>query len=95
MAGRASSDQSNRPSLKIEWFHNFTSQNCVSLTTTEAIARRTGRTRGQLAAKGQTREQADWLIAATAGAHHLTVATRNVKNFEGTGVEVFKFFDAK
>ncbi len=33
------------------------------------------------------------LIAATARVHGLTVVTRNVRDFEGTGVRVFNPFD--
>lgn len=35
---------------------------------------------------------ADALIAGTAKVHHLTVATRNVKDFEQLGIEVFNPF---
>ena len=53
---------------------------------TEAIARRSGALRGQLRARGQTRTQADMLIAATALEHDLTLVTRNVRDFVGCGV---------
>ena len=33
-----------------------------------------------------------WLVAATAAAHGLTVATRNVRHFAPTGVSVFDPF---
>ena len=36
----------------------------------------------------QTRPQRDAMIAATALVHHLTVATRNVRDFAGTGVRL-------
>ncbi len=38
---------------------------------------------------------ADAMIAATARAHQLTVATRNVKDFENFGVRVFDPFSSK
>ena len=37
----------------------------------------------------------DAMIAATARIHRLTVATRNVRDFEGLGVEVFNPFAAQ
>lgn len=42
--------------------------------------------------QGNTLHLADSLIAGTASVHHLTVATRNTKDFEGLGVEVFNPF---
>ena len=39
--------------------------------------------------KGRILPLADALIAATALAHNLTIATRNVKDFVGAGVSVF------
>lgn len=51
------------------------------------IARRWGSLSGQLGHSG-----ADLLIAATALEHGLTVATRNVRHFEPTGVEVVNPF---
>ena len=38
---------------------------------------------------GRTRSTADLLIAATARVHDLTVVTRNVRDFVGTGVIVY------
>jgi toxin FitB len=35
----------------------------------------------------------DALIAATAAAHRLTLATRNVRDFEGMGIDVFNPWD--
>ena len=42
---------------------------------------------GELAAM-RTREDADGLIAATAMVHELTLVTRNVKDFEDTGIKL-------
>lgn len=51
----------------------------------------TARRWGELSAKiGNS--NADLLIAATALVHGLTVATRNVRHFEGTGVRVLNPF---
>ena len=57
------------------------------LPVTSDIARRWGRLSASLGHEG-----ADLLIAATAAAHGLTVATRNVRHFAPTGVAVFDPF---
>ncbi|HAV13040.1 MAG TPA: PIN domain-containing protein [Opitutae bacterium] len=79
---------------RIEWFEAFILDRCILLDIDESIAFRAGKFRADLAKAGQTLEQADMLIAATAWTHHLTLATRNTKNFEGTGVELFNPFEA-
>lgn len=61
---------------------------------TEAIARRAGMMRGQFQAQGMVRSAPDMLIAATAQEHQLTLATRNVKDFFGCGIQVVNPFDA-
>jgi len=43
----------------------------------------------QLAAKRMTRQAPDLLIAATARIHHLTIVTRNFRDFADTGVLVY------
>ena len=43
----------------------------------------------ELESRGRRRAQADMLIAATAKLAGLTVATRNVADFSGCGVQVF------
>jgi predicted nucleic acid-binding protein len=55
-----------------------------------AIARRWGRLSHRIGNKGL-----DLAIAATALEHGLTVATRNVSDFEPTGVSVFNPFDPR
>lgn len=55
-----------------------------------ATARRWGRLSAELG-----HESADLIIAATALEHGLTVATRNVKHFEPTGVSVFNPFGSE
>lgn len=39
--------------------------------------------------RGRGLSSMDGLIAATAIAHELTLATRNTKHFEGLGIELF------
>jgi toxin FitB len=43
----------------------------------------------RLAGQGMTRNSADLLIAATARLHNLTIVSRNVPDFAGTGVVVY------
>ena len=57
------------------------------LPVTPDIARRWGRLSAELGHEG-----ADLLLAATAAAHGLTVATRNLRHFAPTGVPVFDPF---
>lgn len=61
---------------------------------TESIAQRAGILRGQFRAQGITRSTPDMLIAATAQEHQLIIATRNVRDFLGCGVQVVNPFDA-
>jgi len=49
--------------------------------------------RGQFQAQGITRSTPDMLIAATAIEHQLVLATRNVRDFLGCGVQVVNPFD--
>ena len=58
------------------------------LPVTAPIARRWGLLSAQLGHEG-----ADLLIAATALTHGLTVATRNVRHFSATGVQVVNPFE--
>lgn len=60
------------------------------LPVTPDIARRWGRLSADVGHEG-----ADLLVAATAAAHGLTVATRNVRHFAPTGVRVFDPFKAE
>jgi toxin FitB len=59
---------------------------------TESIAQRAGILRGQFQAQGITRSTPDMLIAATAQEHQLIIATRNVRDFLGCGVQVVNPF---
>lgn len=60
---------------------------------TESIAQRAGILRGQFQAQGVTRSTPDMLIAATAQEHRLVLATRNVQDFLGCGVQVINPFE--
>ena len=60
---------------------------------TPSIARRGGVFRGQFQAQGIARSAPDMLIAATAIEHQLVLATRNVRDFMGCGVQVVNPFD--
>ena len=60
---------------------------------TPSIAQRAGVLRGQFQAQGIIRSAPDMLIAATAIEYQLVLATRNVRDFLGCGVQVVKPFD--
>jgi toxin FitB len=74
------------------WFEDFVKAHCEILPITNEIARRAGELRGTLRTRGQTRTQADMLIAATAQIHALTLVTRNSKDFEGCGIPLLNPF---
>lgn len=83
-----------RPNTEIRaWFERFLAESCRVLPVTEGIARRAGELRGRLRGDGRTRTQADMLIAATAQAHQLPLATRNVRDFEGCGIPLVNPFE--
>ena len=68
------------------WFVVFLSRSCNVLPVTAEIAQGAGRLRGEFQSKGETRTQADMLIASTARHHQLTLVTRNAQDFEGCGM---------
>jgi predicted nucleic acid-binding protein len=83
-----------KPNAEVRsWFDEFLAKSCTVLPVTDAIAKRAGDLRGQLRAAGRQRTQADMLVAATAQAHLLTLATRNVRDFEGCGIAVVNPFE--
>jgi hypothetical protein len=83
-----------RPNPPIRaWFDRFLAHGCVVLPVTETIARRAGELRGRLRVEGRQRTQADMLIAATAQAHQLSLATRNSRDFEGCGIAIVNPFE--
>lgn len=53
------------------------------------VCLRWGELRGQMQLKGQTLPVVDAFLAATALIHRMTFATRNVADFEKTGVQIF------
>jgi predicted nucleic acid-binding protein len=76
----------------LRWFEEFLAMSCDILPVTAEIAKRSGELRGQLQARGQTRTPADMTIAATAQEHRLTLVTRNVRHFEGCGIQLLNPF---
>lgn len=60
---------------------------------TPSIAQRAGVLRGQFQAQGIIRSAPDMLIAASAIGHQMVLATRNVRDFMGCGVQVVNPFD--
>jgi toxin FitB len=82
-----------KPNKKLaEWFRDFFSEACDTLPVTDLIGKRAGAMRGEFLAKGITRSPADMFIAATAQVHGLTLVTRNVRDFEGCGVDLINPF---
>lgn len=73
------------------WMEGFF-QRHETLPVSAIIARRSGELRGQFAARGVVRDQADMLIAATAQVHQLTLVTRNTRDFEGCGIGLLNPF---
>jgi predicted nucleic acid-binding protein len=74
------------------WFEAFVASSCEVLPVTQEIAHRSGELRGQLRSRGQTRSQADMLIAATAQVHQMTLVTRNGRDFAGCGISLLDPF---
>ena len=58
------------------------------LPVTLSIAEQWGELEGERQMQGRPLNTADGLIAATALEHGLTLATRNVRDFEGLGVPI-------
>lgn len=59
------------------------------LPATQRVAERWGLLEGQRQREGRVLGTADGLIASTAIEHGLTLVTRNRKDFEGLGLELF------
>jgi predicted nucleic acid-binding protein len=76
-----------------EWFDKFLRFGSEVLPVTSAIAKRSGEQRGNFRKKGVIRTQADLLIAATAYEHNLTLATRNIRDFDECDIQLFNPFE--
>jgi predicted nucleic acid-binding protein len=74
------------------WLDALLAAKPIVLDVTPAIARASGELRATREARGRNVAQADMLIAATALTHGLTLATRNVRDFEGCGVAMINPF---
>ena len=79
---------------KLALFNGLLAQMHTVYAISPSIAQRGGALRGQFQAQGITRSAPDMLIAATAIEHQLVLATRNVRDFMGCGVQVTNPFEA-
>lgn len=68
------------------WFDEMVDSVAALLDITPAIARAAGELRAARDAVGRRVAQADMLIAATALVHGLTLATRNIDDFDRCGI---------
>jgi toxin FitB len=80
--------------LKLSLFNALVQNLHAVYPITESIAQRAGNLRGLFQAQGITRSPPDMLIAATAQEHQLIIATRNVRDFVGCGVQVVNPFES-
>lgn len=78
---------------KLMLFNAVVQQMQAVYPITPAIAQRAGALRGQFLAQGSVRSAPDMLIAATAIEHQLALATRNVHDFLGCGVQLVNPFE--
>lgn len=78
---------------KLTLFNAVVQQMHAVYPITPAIAQRAGILRGQFLAQGISRSAPDMLIAATAIEHQLVLATRNVRDFVGCGVQIVNPFE--
>ena len=79
---------------KVALFNGLLAQMHAVYAISPSIAQRGGTLRGQFQAQGITRSAPDMLIAATAIEHQLVLATRNVRDFMGCGVQVINPFES-
>jgi len=82
-----------KPNTRIsQWFNKFIKDFCEVLPITPEIATQAGNFRGMFRQKGQSRTQADMLIAATASIHGLILVTRNTRDFSGCNIRLHNPF---
>ena len=79
---------------KLALFNSLVEKMHAVYAISPSIAQRGGALRGQFQAQGITRSAPEMLIAATAIEHQLVLATRNVRDFMGCGVQVINPFEA-
>jgi predicted nucleic acid-binding protein len=94
--GIASLPASNRRAILEDWLDNEIMPwlgNRV-LPVTLAIAETWGDLSAQLKAKGRPRPVVDAILAATAFRHDLVLVTRNVRNYEDSGVTILNPWEA-
>lgn len=81
-----------RKRTELEAWFNTVAQRIECLAWDDAVSRRWARLVSELRRKGQAMPVLDGMIAATALEHGLTVATRNVRDFQKAGVKVLDPF---
>ena len=82
-----------RKRTKLEQWFAALANTIECLSWDYAIGLRWARLVADLRSKGKTMPVLDSLVAATALAHQLTIATHNVRHFKHAGVKVFDPFD--
>ena len=75
------------------WFEDLLESQIELLPVSLEIAQYAGIFRAHFRRRGIIRSQPDMLIAATAYQHELVLATRNTRDFEACGIEVFNPFE--
>ena len=88
--GVALMDSGRRRDALADWLTNDLPQRFEHrvLAVDEAVAFAWGELMGDAKRRGRGMSSMDGLIAATAMAHGLTLATRNIKDFTGCGIEL-------
>jgi predicted nucleic acid-binding protein len=81
-----------RKRAQLEAWFEAVAQTIECLPWDAAVSRRWARLVSELRRKGQVMPVLDGMIAATALEHNLTVATRNVRDFQKAGVKVLDPF---
>ncbi len=82
-----------KPNQRIQaWLEEFMDVHCEICPVTTEAAKLAGRLRGDMASRGETRTQADMIIAATAQINQQTLVTRNIRDFTDCGISVLNPF---